>query len=302
MDKSRKKKIIFAGIGTAAAGVLGYFGWEYFKNKKNEKEAITPAGSSASNDSSSSKRSDSVSHSSSYNAGSGFPLRMGSKGATVKALQQALINKYGASILPRYGADGSFGNEVANALRQEGLPAEIDQATFNSLVGQGSSGNSNGINASQLADTLYHAVENTDLASALSALKQMNSVNDYSAVNKVFETYTIGFVSKTLVNGLLDAFSDESPKQQIRAEFTRMGLKYDGSKWSLSGLPGYRLITNRNTEVCDKQGKTIAVKHNTLLGYVKGIRGEWAFFYPPNANVLLKVRKDSVKPFKEEEQ
>jgi hypothetical protein len=32
---------------------------------------------------------------------------------------QSLIAKYGKSILPKYGADGDFGTEAANALKKQ---------------------------------------------------------------------------------------------------------------------------------------------------------------------------------------
>jgi len=302
MDKTKKKKIILASIGTAAAGVLSYFGWQFLKNKKDEKAAKgndkTSQSPSGGADSTRSNNPSDTTHRSSYSpaSDSSFPLKKGSRGAKVKAFQQALIAKYGASILPKYGADGDFGNEMSAALNTEGLPSTIDQNTYNSLV-QGSSG-SGSMSNQQLADALYNAVESTDLSSALKALKQMNSVSDYEAVNKIFETNSIGFVSKTIVNGVLDAFSDENQKQQIRSEFTRMGLKYDGTKWSLSGIPGYQIITITPTTVCEKNGRKIKVGANIVLGHISGIQGEWAFFYPDNANVMLKVKRQFIKSYK----
>ena len=57
-----------------------------------------------------------------------FPLKKGSKGASVKRLQLAL----GKDKLPKFGADGDFGTETQNAVKaatgktQVGSLAEID--------------------------------------------------------------------------------------------------------------------------------------------------------------------------------
>ena len=121
----------------------------------------------------------------------------------------------------------------------------------------------------------------------------MNSTDDYSAVNKVFETSAVMFVRKTIVTGMLDCFTDESQKVRIRLEFTRMGLKYDGTKFSLSGLP-YRLVTSIATSVFNKDGKETPVKINMALGNPVGVRDGWVYFFPFNAHVLLRVKKKNV--------
>jgi len=300
MEKKTKKKIILGGLGTAAAGILGYFGWQWWQGRKEKKQQQAEETASSGGNSAylpDSTSSDTSSHKSNYlpaprqSGNNDFPLRKGSKGGHVKALQQALIAKYGATILPHYGADGDFGNEVAAALKKKGLPSEIDESTYNVIVGSAT-------DYKQLADTLYNAVENTDLPSALSALRQMKTTDDYSAVNKIFETHTIGFVSKTLVNGLLDAFSDDSQKQQIRLEFTRMGLKYDGSKWSLSGIDRESIITTRATEISEKNGKTIQVPPNIVLGFIVSSENGWTYFFPNNAQIMMRVKSDSIKIYK----
>jgi peptidoglycan hydrolase-like protein with peptidoglycan-binding domain len=67
---------------------------------------------------------------------SGFPIQKGSKGAEVRTLQNALISKYGASILPRFGADGDFGSETVAALSGKGLPTSFaTKADLDATVG-----------------------------------------------------------------------------------------------------------------------------------------------------------------------
>jgi hypothetical protein len=43
-------------------------------------------------------------------------------------LQEALIAKYGKQILPRYGADGDFGSEMAAALKKLKFPQQLNKA------------------------------------------------------------------------------------------------------------------------------------------------------------------------------
>jgi hypothetical protein len=45
-----------------------------------------------------------------------FPLKQGSKNDCVKKLQQALIANLGAAVLPKYGADGTWGSETQKAM------------------------------------------------------------------------------------------------------------------------------------------------------------------------------------------
>ena len=315
--KKKKRKILFIGLGTITTGVLGFFGWQWWKDHKANKQQSQAASNSGAgiNNSGSAYSSanngggtyppaqDTSSYRSSYRApssgGSGFPLRKGSRGAKVKALQEVLISKYGASVLPRYGADGDFGNEVAAALAKEGLPSVIDESTYNALTGgnsnnSGSDGSgSSSVDAKSIGDNLYNAIENSDFNGAMAALKQMNSVDDYKAVNAQFETHRFWFVRKTIVTALLDTFTDESQKVKIRLELTRIGLKYDGSKFSLSGIP-YKLITRRDTVVTDKNGNGTPAAAKVLLGYPIGIRDSWVYFFPFNADILLRVSKQDV--------
>lgn len=51
-----------------------------------------------------------------------FPIAKGSRGDLVTRLQNALIKAYGASVLPKFGADGIWGNETENALKSKNEP------------------------------------------------------------------------------------------------------------------------------------------------------------------------------------
>jgi len=311
MDKQKKKKMLFIGLGTAAAGVLGFFGWEWWKGKKDKKqqeEIAANAGRSQGNagsGSSDNTRSHYSSNAPSSSGSSDFPLHKGSRGAKVKAFQQALIAKYGASILPRYGADGDFGNEVLNALKKEGLPSTVDEATYNSIVGGGSSNSNSGSNTSSsldpttVANNLFKAVQASDFATSLSILRTINDTTQYAAADAVYKTIPstwYGGGKKTIVTGVLDAFTDSSQQQQITSEFTRMGLKNNNGKWALSGLDQHPLVvTDENTDVFEKDGTKHNVPAKTILGYPFAIKEGWVYFYPVNApTFLMKVKEDNV--------
>jgi hypothetical protein len=174
--------------------------------------------------------------------GSVFPLKKGSKGNEVKAMQKAIIQQYGKSYLPRYGADGDFGNETLNALKRLHLPSTIDESAYHVLLQAAgkdtssatSSSASSSSSSGGLGKQLFVATQSRNFSKVLPLLQQLKSKEDYQTANAEFQQYRLnGMVRKTLVNGLLSTFTTESIKQQIRFEFIRMGLKYDGNKWSL---------------------------------------------------------------------
>lgn len=51
------------------------------------------------------------------NASCNFPLKKGSINPCVKQLQQEMMNTFGISILPKYGADGNWGSETEGAVK-----------------------------------------------------------------------------------------------------------------------------------------------------------------------------------------
>src|SRR6186713_700665 len=158
-SKQHKKKVILTSIAVGAAGVLGYFGWQYYKKRMQQKKTgsggaysdldsllkTSPGGSTdtlpvmlpatlPSVDRSRPKPTVTAPAFTPPSEDSEFPLRKGSKGEKVRQLQKALIAKYGKSILPKYGADGDFGSETAAALRKAKLPSAIDESTYNVLT------------------------------------------------------------------------------------------------------------------------------------------------------------------------
>lgn len=223
-----------------------------------------------------------------------FPLKRGSRGARVTQLQQALASIIGINAMNANGGiDGIFGPGTANALKMAGYSETIDQATFNKIIGSNTL--PTGLNALEVANTLYVAAQRSDLSVVIFNLQQIKSVPDYTAVNNYYKTK--GFISKTIVTDLLDnAFSsNESAKQEIRNEFLRMGLKVDSQgRWSLSGF-GYRdLITIRETLVTDNQNIKIPVHMNTILGDEVKVANGYTWFRSLD-NSVLQVPTQDVK-------
>jgi hypothetical protein len=247
---------------------------------------------------------------------SGFPLTRGSKGEYVRNLQNALIQKFGNSILPKYGADGSWGKEMDTALVSKGMKTNIDQTTYTDYItgnfGSNASANSTPKTTAStftsdlktflvptwivdpkvaLGYKLFDAAKAKNLTATLGFLKSLNSVTDYTSASKGFQLRpwkaevsttwygapTVSAARFTLVNGLLNAFTSQSDKHQLRAEFRRMGLKesvknsdpaaYD-STWSLSGLgKAHRNIrTTMKALISDGFNVRVEVPARTILG------------------------------------
>lgn len=272
----KKTKYILIGLGVVAVGTGAYV---YYQIQKKKRENATKEFENAINTNSVTLPTNTPSYtpskpkpSSSSSGSSGFPLKKGSRGTLVTNLQNALIKKYGAAILPKYGADGGFGSETYNALVSKGLPTVIDEDAFTKIVlGGGSvssgatSSSSGSGSSSQIASNIHSAIGQDDFSAVLTELKKIKSVSSYTAVNTVFKQTRIGLVRKTLVTALLDQFTASSEKKSLNQEFYRMGLKYDGSKWSLSGIVD-RLVTIEPTRVWDESGRTLNVPKATILG------------------------------------
>ena len=266
MEKKTKYLLLGLGVVTVGAGAFLYLQHQK-KKKENANNLISDSFTSNSLPLPASPPTSSHSGSSSN---SGFPLKKGSNGTLVKNLQNALIKKYGAGILPKYGADGGFGTETVNALLSKGLPTVITSDIFSQLViGSGGTNNVSSGSSSSISNTLHIAISNNNLSGAISALKQIKNVAGYTAVNSILKKTRINFVRKTLVTALLDQFNTSSKKKQINAELYRIGLKYDGSKWALSGLYGFgidQLVTIEPTYIWDYEGRNMSVPTATILG------------------------------------
>lgn len=288
--KSNAKKWLFISLGVAATGALSYFGWQYWKNNKSQDTSNTENNAPDFQDN---PNNYTPKPKAQPNRNDDFPLQKGSKGANVKAVQEALIAKYGKNILPKYGADGDFGSEMVNALKKSGLPESIDESTFNVLVNK--SGSSP--DPVSIASQLYAAAMKKDFLKVIALLKTLHNTTDYKTVSEAFKNYRINGVHQTLVNGLLNSFTDEKQKQGIRLAFSAMGLKYDGSKWSLSGFEKAKmLISNRPSRVWKNPKTSVPVPANMVLGVEIAKRGEYTLF--ENGKQYFLIQSQHVKYYK----
>jgi hypothetical protein len=293
--KQLKKKIIVSTLAVGATGILGYFGWQYFKKKKEQNAThadidtliqnmeqpivLTPSlpkpktkTKTATYTSSTDERADD------------FPLSKGSKGENVRKLQDALITKYGKQVLAKYGADGDFGTELLTALKKLGLPTTITQSTLN-VIAQGTT-----INPATLGRNLYAAASAKDYSKAIALLKKMKSVDDYTAANNIFKQDRIDGVRQTLVTGMLNVFSNDTQKQAIKFEFLRMGLQFDGSKWSLSGFDGLPLVTMLPTSVWINATESVKVPARMVLGNEVSKRLDYTLFENGGKHFLVQTK------------
>lgn len=296
-------KIILATLTIGAAGVLGYFGWQIIKKKRSSKStnldeellklhSTMPADNAthtAHTDTTTRIPVDTTTKKGGVKsmASDQFPLRKGSKGETVRQLQQALINKYGSSILPKYGADGDFGSETFNALKKKGLATTVDESTFNVLTqGADSAGSSSG----DLSQKLWSAAFTHNFSGVLSLLKSIKNKDQYQQVSNSFMQRRLNGVRQTLVNGLLSSFHTDEQKQQIRMEFLRMGLQYDGNKWSLSGFEGRTIVTTEPTTIWITATQSLQVPASMVLGNEVTQRLDYTLFENNNKYFLIKTQ------------
>ena len=136
-----------------------------------------------------------------------------------------------------------------------------------------------GINASLLAKAIHAQVLKKDFKKTFDLLKGIKNTKDYSAVNKVFSSLLLASVRQTLVNGLLNTFKVETQKQALRKAFIAMGLKFDGKKWSLSGIDDKPLlITIGATSVWRDSKTSVPVPINMVLGREVAKRGNHTMF------------------------
>lgn len=212
---------------------------------------------------------------------SSLPLKYGSRGTLVKDVQLALIKKHGGDILPKFGADGYFGDEMVTALRSVGLPTLIDYKTYGDIIKGKSENNKekesdkkkkpekkdNSYSDEIIADLLYSGISQRSIDTALRGLWKIKNMLHYVKVNEKFKLKRIGGgVKKTIVTALSHAFPFDPNRAKYRAQLYRIGLKWRNDKWALAGIAQNRLITIKQTKVLDAQGQSMIVPTNTIIG------------------------------------
>jgi hypothetical protein len=280
-----KRPLVLVAIGSGFVGLSGLGIWLYKRSQNSGGDANSRTGKTGDDfDSQSGSQppalpspdytKEAPSYSSSTTT-SNFPIKKGSRGEFVKNLQNALIQKYGASVLPKYGADGVWGSELTKALTDNKLKTVIDNTTYTDYVTGNFNSQPSTIDPSKTTASsgivtkvfnsiipswvtnpslkigwqLFDAAKAKNIDATITLLKQIANVNDYGTASQGFQLRPYQLIPLhrfTLVSGLFDAFSDsQDKKNKIREQLRRMGLvehvknsdaaNYDSS-WTLSGL------------------------------------------------------------------
>jgi hypothetical protein len=182
--KVKPSKVFIYALALAALGGGGYLVYDRLRRKKlitsddaggSASDTILinnyiPATTSTAVTSKSTKGNDS------------FPLKRGSRGTRVAALQQGLARIIGnAAMTANGGIDGQFGPGTANALKLAGYGEVVDETAFNKITG----GTVAQIvfNPADIALRLYRAAQSKDVSLTLAILKEIGIVSEYSAVS-----------------------------------------------------------------------------------------------------------------------
>jgi hypothetical protein len=146
----------------------------------------------------------------------------------------------------------------------------------------------------QLANTIRNAVIGKQFLAAYTALKKIRNLTDYKAVNTKFTGLVSSFTRftrQTLVNALLDAFKLEAQRKVLFYEFKRIGLKYDGSKWTLGTVDiSPELITTQATKVWKDPRTSVNVPMHMILGREVCKRGNFTLFEHAKSYFLVESK------------
>jgi len=212
-------------------------------------------------------------------ANSTFPLKRKSKGTLVKDVQAALMKKYGGAILPKYGADGYYGEEMQVALTKSGIELTIDSDLYAKIIA-GTAGNkavgskeppkAATESADTIADLLYSGLDQRNIATTLRALGKITNVTHYIKINEKFKTKRVnGGVRMTIATALGRTFMFDPERTKYRAQLYRIGLKWRNDKWALAGTFGEvsnRLVTIKRAKIWDNSGNHLTVPKATIVG------------------------------------
>lgn len=238
--KSKKKTIIWLGLGTLAVGGLTFLGFKIFSNSKNKTTNEDNTENDTMDDKPTIKNPNKpVVHSAlpAVHANSSFPLRLSAKGDRVLQLQRTLIATYGTGILKKFGADGHFGKELESALRSKGYSIPLSESDFKKITQEKKEEKQTppleSFNPLAIAKAIYNSILAKDYTSSITLLKGIKNTTDYSLVSEQIKTFRINGVRQTLVNAMLNTYTESSQKLNTQEVFKKMGLKYANGKWTI---------------------------------------------------------------------
>jgi hypothetical protein len=286
--KKPKNKLVIAGLVLGTLGVAGLSYWYFTKEDKkteDDKAPVIPPIDTPTNTPPPKNTSPTI---------KGLPLRKGSKGELVTRLQTELIQKFGSNILPKFGADGFFGNELEQALVNNGFSKIVDLKTYNAIltlnkptsllppfsnptnnqptqqVNTNQASTLSAFDALNLANSFYKNLLAKNALNVMADFKQLKNVSDYVLVNTYFKTMRLRSVRQTLVTAALNTFPESPIKNTIKADLTRIGLIFDGKQWQLSGFNSFmtqrRVMTKSPVTVRNFNKSALEVPEGTLLG------------------------------------
>jgi hypothetical protein len=151
-----------------------------------------------------------------------------------------------------------------------------------------------GFEPGELAGTIRDSILRKQFLIAYTALKRIRSIADYKAVNTKFSALKTQLTRQTIVNALLGTFKLEVQRKVLFHEFKRIGLRYDGSKWTLGSLePVPELITIEATKVWKDPRTSVDVPRHMILGREVCKRGNFTLF--EHAKTYFLVESKAVK-------
>lgn len=317
--KNSRAKWAAGGLGLLALGVFTIFGIDYFaKNKNKSKTKDAPPDIKTEPDKKVIKKQNSVTKKTMPVKKKGvektkfktegtkkenrfkeatFPLQLGDRGKLVKTLQVELLKKFGDELLPIDKDNGIYGEELDRILRSLKVPTVngkivLTEALYKRIISPEPE------HYKRLAELLINYIESPYFNGVMSILKEITNVAYYKTVSTHFLNYRSRGVKQTIVTALLSTFQEKSQQQKIRAEFLRIGLKYDGQKWSLYGLEGTQLIITTQATTVWKDAKTsVPVPVNMVLGKEITRRGDYTLF--ENDKLHFLVESKSIKPYQQ---
>jgi hypothetical protein len=218
-NKSRKKGL-FIGLGLFAAGMLSFFGYQYWKSHKKTNDVP-------------------------QNDAPDFTAEKPKKTKPpVSKTKKASAKKHGTK--PSGGSDTNKNNPASSVI--DTLKEKVADP---SLIAKG----------------LYVAIKAKSFNAALRILKVIHNSLQYAEVSRSFSKYFIGGVRQTIVNAMFSTFKTVEQKQKLKQAFAKIGLKYDGKKWTLEGTVNRKfIITTHPTKVWKDPRTSVEVPKNMVLG------------------------------------
>ncbi|MCD6068913.1 MAG: hypothetical protein K0S33_3739 [Bacteroidetes bacterium] len=285
-NKAKAKKVVLFSFGTLALGALTFFGIKQFKKHKKENNVTTDQTTDGpDNPVPVPPRTHPVPAASLpvTNAGAAVFLRLRDKGSKVLEVQRALMRDYGSNIFPKYGADGVFGTELRDFLLSKGYGVPLSETDFKKITeGKKAQAPLVTFDPAAIAKALYTAITGKDFNTAITLLKSIKDTSNYALVSEKLKELKVHGMPQTLVNAMLGNFTEASQRAKIQQAFLIMGLKYNGTQWTLNGgnglsgakpsfKEGTKVATTKQVLISEQGRGLMVVPANMYLGAITAI-------------------------------